>query len=310
MAVSFFCVRTNRINKKRPRVRIQVTDPQPTRGPELIIIQNKLSCQALCKIQASRRGNKFVQTLSKDLRMEYPSATGYSERNLNYMRQFAERIPTEEILQQGVTKINWRSITFLINQTNNTEEFVWYARQTLEQGWSSTVLRHQIESGLYDRQVLVEKTTNYKTQLANPLGEQAEEIIKDPYVFDFIPAAAPLLEKDLEDAMVSQITRVLMEFGSGFSFLGRQYPIHVGDDMNKTQQGEIRGYISLLQSRIEPLIEQAGIDPVNADRLINTLLCMFPGVGSLKAVTIEGSVCRCPGWIITPAFLAYTKIDD
>lgn len=53
-------------------------------------------------------GNKFVQTLSKDLRMEYPSATGYSERNLNYMKQFAERIPTEEILQQGVAKINWQ----------------------------------------------------------------------------------------------------------------------------------------------------------------------------------------------------------
>ena len=175
-------------------------------------------------IDHSAWGNKFVQTLSKDLRIEYPSATGYSERNLNYMKQFAERIPSEEILQQVVAKINWRSITFLINQTENADEFIWYAGQTLEQGWSSNVLRHQIESGLYARQVLVDKTTNYKTQLA-----QAEEIIKDPYVFDFIPAAAPLLEKDLEDAMVAQITKVLMEFGSGFSFLGRQYPIHVGE---------------------------------------------------------------------------------
>ena len=180
-------------------------------------------------IDHSAWGNKFVQTLSKDLRIEYPSATGYSERNLNYMKQFAGRIPSEEILQQVVAKINWRSITFLINQTESTDEFVWDAGQTLEQGWSSNVLRHQIESGLYSRQVLVDKTTNYKTQLADPIGEQAEEIIKDPYVFDFISAAAPLLEKDLEDAMVAQITRVLMEFGSGFSFLGRQYPIHVGE---------------------------------------------------------------------------------
>ncbi len=92
-------------------------------------------------IEHSTWGNKFVQTLSKDLRMEYPSATGYSERNLNYMKQFAEKISSEEILQQGVAKINWRSITFLINQTDNTEEFLWIARQTLEQGWSSTVLR-------------------------------------------------------------------------------------------------------------------------------------------------------------------------
>jgi hypothetical protein len=66
-------------------------------------------------------------------------------------------------------------------------------------------------------------------KLIRTIGELAEEIIKDPYVFDFIPAAAPLLERDLEDAMVAQITKVLMEFGSGFSFLGRQYPIHVGE---------------------------------------------------------------------------------
>ena len=107
------------------------------------------------------------------------------------MKQFAERIPSEEILQLVVAKINWRSITFLINQTENVDEFIWYAGQTLEQGWSSNVLRHQIESGQYARQVLADKTTNYKKQLADPLGEQAEEIIKDPYVFDFIPAAAP-----------------------------------------------------------------------------------------------------------------------
>lgn len=174
-------------------------------------------------------GNKFIENLSKDLRMEYPTAKGYSARNLNYMKKYAEIIPSEEILQQGAAKINWRSIMFLIDQVSDTDEFLWYSCQCLEQGWSSNVLRHEIESGLYNRQVLVEKTTNYKTQLAAPLGELAEEIIKDPYVFDFIPSAAPLMEKDLEDAMVAQITKVLMEFGGGFSFLGRQYPLHVGE---------------------------------------------------------------------------------
>jgi len=128
-----------------------------------------------------------------------------------------------------VSLLDYINYMLLINQTENDDEFIWYAGQTLEQGWSSNVLRHQIESGLYARQVLADKTTNYKKQLADPLGEQAEEIIKDPYVFDFIPAAAPLLEKELEDAMVAQITKVLMEFGNGFSFLGRQYPIQVGE---------------------------------------------------------------------------------
>lgn len=174
-------------------------------------------------------GNKFVDTLSKDLRLEYPDSKGFSVRNLHYMRQFADRISTEEILQQGVAKINWRSITVLINQIDDTDEYLWYTEQCIEQGWSSNVLRHQIESKLYARQVLADKTTNFKSVLADPLGEQIEEIIKDPYVFDFLPAAAPLLEKDLEDGLVKQITKVLMEFGVGFSFLGRQYPLHVGE---------------------------------------------------------------------------------
>lgn len=75
---------------------------------------------------------------------------------------------------------------------------------------------------------VTDKTTNFKEQLANPFSEQAEEIIKDPYIFDFIPNAKKLRETELEDALVQQITKLLLEFGSGFAFMGRQYPIQVG----------------------------------------------------------------------------------
>ena len=105
---------------------------------------------------------------------------------------------------------------------------MWYTQQCLENGWSSTVLAHQIESGLYYRQALADKTTNFKAQSANPFSEQAEEIIKDPYIFDFIPNAKKLREIELEDALVQQITKLLLEFGSGFAFMGRQSPIQVG----------------------------------------------------------------------------------
>ena len=81
---------------------------------------------------------------------------------------------------------------------------------------------------MYYRQALADKTTNFKEQLANPFSEQAEEIIKDPYIFDFIPNAKKLREIELEDALVQQITKLLLEFGSGFAFMGRQYPIQVG----------------------------------------------------------------------------------
>lgn len=155
-------------------------------------------------VEYSRWGSKFVENLSKDLRMEYPGTEGYSVRNLNYMKQFALRIHSEDILHQVGAKISWRAIKLLIDKVDSLEEHLWYTQQCIENGWSSTVLVHQIESGLYERQALVEKATNFRKQLMEPLGEQAEEIIKDPYIFDFIPAAKKLKETELENALVQQ----------------------------------------------------------------------------------------------------------
>lgn len=179
-------------------------------------------------VEHSNWGSKFVETLSKDLRMEYPGIEGYSVRNLNYMKQFALRIPSEEILHQVGAKISWKAIRKLIDKTDSLEEHLWYTEECLKNGWSSTVLEHQIESRLYERQVLTDKTTNFKNQLLQPLDEQAEEIIKDPYIFDFVTSAKPLKEVELENALVQQITKLLLEFGSGFAFMGHQYPITVG----------------------------------------------------------------------------------
>lgn len=176
----------------------------------------------------SKWGNKFVETLSNDLKISYPDARGYSVRNLNYMKQFALRVPSE-ILHQGGAKISWRAIKLLIDKTDDLDEYVWYMKQALVNGWSSVVLAHQLDSRLYERQVLVEKTTNFKEQLSEPLGEQAEEIIKDPYIFSFIPNSAELRETELENELVKQIALLLLEFGSGFAFMGRQYPIKVGE---------------------------------------------------------------------------------
>lgn len=180
-------------------------------------------------VEYSQWGSKFVENLSKDLRMEYSGAEGYSVRNLNYMKQFALRIPAEDILHQVGAKISWKAIKMLIDKTESLNEHLWYTQQCIEHGWSSAVLVHQIESGLYERQAVVKKATNFKEQLMEPLGEQAEEIIKDPYIFDFIPAAKKLKETELENALVQQITKLLLEFGSGFAFMGNQYPIRVGN---------------------------------------------------------------------------------
>ena len=180
-------------------------------------------------LEYSRWGNKFVENLSKDLKMEYPNSTGYTVRNLNYMKQFAMRISSEKILHQVGAKISWKAIKLLIDKVDTEDEHLWYTTQCIECGWSSTVLAHQLDGDLYSRQVLVQKTTNFKEQLLQPLGEQAEEIIKDPYIFDFVPNIGKLRETELESELVQQVTKLLLEFGSGFAFMGRQYPLKVGN---------------------------------------------------------------------------------
>ncbi|MBD5478353.1 MAG: DUF1016 domain-containing protein [Lachnospiraceae bacterium] len=95
-------------------------------------------------LEYSKWGNKFVTNLSQDLKMEYPNSTGYTVRNLNYMKQFAMRIPNEEILHQVGAKISWKAIKLLIDKTDTEDEHIWYTAQCIENGWSSTVLAHQL----------------------------------------------------------------------------------------------------------------------------------------------------------------------
>ena len=95
------------------------------------------------------------------------------------------------------------------------------------------MVKHRVSASIRKRfickEVLAVKTTNFREQLLQPLGEQAEEIIKDPYIFDFVPSIGKLKEFELEGELVQQITKLLLEFGSGFAFMGRQYPLKVGN---------------------------------------------------------------------------------
>ena len=92
------------------------------------------------------------------------------------------------------------------------------------------MLAHQIESGLYQRQVLAEKVSNFENRLPSPQSELAVQTMKDPYIFDFIPFKADMVERDIEQALVKDVTRLLLELGTGFAFLGNQYHLNVGGD--------------------------------------------------------------------------------
>ena len=157
-------------------------------------------------------GNKFIESLSTDIALEFPNSKGYSVRNLKYMAKFAELYPDEEFVQQVVAQIPWGHNIVLMDKFDDENIREWYIKKSIENGWSRNVLIHQIESGLYDRELAV-------------------QTMKDPYIFDFIPFKEDMIETDIENAIVQNVTNFLLELGTGFAFVGNQYHLNVaGDD--------------------------------------------------------------------------------
>lgn len=175
-------------------------------------------------------GSKFIDNLAADLRIEFPNSKGYSVRNLKYMAKFAETYPDREFVQTVSAQIPWSHNVAILEKVKAPEERVWYINKTAENGWSHSVLIHQIESGLYQRQVMAEKVSNFESRLPAPTSELAVQTMKDPYVFDFIPFREDMVERDIEQALVRDVTKLLLELGTGFAFLGNQYHLNVGGD--------------------------------------------------------------------------------
>ena len=175
-------------------------------------------------------GNRFVENLAADIKISFPDATGYSVRNLKYMAKFSLRFPEKEIVQAALAQITWYHHIALMDKVKSADEHIWYAEQVAKNGWSRNVLVHQIESGLYQRQVLAEKVSNFESRLPSPQSELAVQTMKDPYIFDFIPFKEDMVERDIEQALVKDVTKLLLELGTGFAFLGNQYHLNVGGD--------------------------------------------------------------------------------
>ena len=134
-------------------------------------------------------------------------------------------------MQTVSAQIPWSHNVAILEKVKDPQQRIWYIEKTAEIGWSHNVLIHQIESSLYERQVLADKVTNFEHRLPSPQSELAVQTMKDPYVFDFIPFRENMLERDIEQALVRDVTKLLLELGTGFAFLGNQYPLNVGGDV-------------------------------------------------------------------------------
>lgn len=146
-------------------------------------------------------GNKFIENLAKDIKLDFPNSTGYSVRNLKYMAKFQKKFEDFIFVQQAVAQIPWGHNILLIDKIKEYHEIVWYIDKVRENGWSRNVLLHQIQSNLYERQGQSEKISNFVDILASPQSELALQTMKDPYIFDFIELRDDMVEREIEQEL-------------------------------------------------------------------------------------------------------------
>ena len=173
-------------------------------------------------------GAKVIDRMSKDLRDEFPDMSGFSPRNLKYMRKFAQEWPDFEIVQRTVAQIPWRSNITLLDKIKDPKLRLWYAQKTIENGFGKDMLVIQIESQLHLREG--NAVSNFDKSLPPLTSDMATQSFKDPYIFDFIGNAKHIKEKELEQRLIDHIQKFLLELGQGFAFVGRQVHLELGNN--------------------------------------------------------------------------------
>jgi predicted nuclease of restriction endonuclease-like (RecB) superfamily len=169
-------------------------------------------------------GAKTIERIAKDISSSFPDVSGFSYRNLYFMRQFAEGYP-DGISETAVSQIPWGHNIVLLQRVDSIQKRLWYAQQTLENGWSRNMLTTWIESDLHSRQGRA--INNFKKTLPEFQSDLAEQTLKDPYNFSFLALDKKYREQELEQGLIDHIQKFLMELGQGFAFIGRQHHLEV-----------------------------------------------------------------------------------
>lgn len=215
------------LDRLKAEVRAAQVRAHRTVNTELIGLYWRIGSAILERQGADGWGTKVVDRLAGDLRAAFPDQSGFSTRNLRYMRAFAQAWPDEK-LQQAVAELPWGHITVLLDRVKDQELRDWYAGQAAEHGWSRAVLANMVASRLHDR--VGAAPTNFAARLAPDDSDLAEQLVRDPYNFEFLGLTRRVRERDLEQALMDRLQRFLLELGAGFSLYGRQYRFELGGD--------------------------------------------------------------------------------
>ncbi len=187
-----------------------------------------------------RWGESVIMQLSQDLKTEMPGVEGLSKSNIYYCKKFYLLYRQYfEIFQQAVGKLEtstifqipWRHHCLIMDKVkNDTDKALFFVNKSLENGWSSTMLLNWIDTGLYERDG--KALTNFTATLPAPDSDLAQEVTKDPYNFAFAGVRGKYNESLLKQALLTNITDFLIELGTGFAYVGREYRLQIGETEN------------------------------------------------------------------------------
>lgn len=182
---------------------------------------------------------QFTQELTAQIQPTDSQLLEFTQEPLAQIQNVAKtvsaiyRITIEDIeklfLASPVARINWASHVIMLNNSLPLGVKYWYMKQSVEMGWSSNVLKIQIETNLYNRQISNNKVNNFTATLPAPQSDLANYLLKDPYIFDLAGAKEKADERDIEEQLVKHVTRYLLEMGNGFAFVARQKHFQIGN---------------------------------------------------------------------------------
>lgn len=175
-------------------------------------------------------GNKFINELAIELKASFPNIKGFSVRNLKNMKKYYKECSKNQFVQTASAQIPWSHNILILDKIKESQKRIWYMNQAAINGFSYDVLAFQIKSKVYERQVLGDKPNNFTDTLVKPQSDLAKDLMKDPYILNLTTLKENYIEMELEQAMVEKIKTVLLELGNGFSFVGNQYKITVGNE--------------------------------------------------------------------------------